>query len=185
MHTVRAFNPQDGISHRWQFPHAEDVIQETLLKAYIHISGFRGNSSFRTWITTIATNNSLMVLRRRKCRAETGFQFTSADGTKIETWEVPCASPNCNRLRERVPILCPESAKCGTPVSGGRRNPYSVCESYGPAAEKLRASAPAIPDGGRPSQLGVCGQEARHITRYGPSACSLRLRCTQQTRSRW
>jgi hypothetical protein len=45
-----------------------------------------------------------------------------------------CASPNCNRLRKRVPFLCLESANYGTQVSGRRRNPSSVGQSYGSAA---------------------------------------------------
>lgn len=49
-------NPQD----------AEDVLQETFLKAYRHLSGFDGRSSLSTWLYRIATNEALMLLRRRK-----------------------------------------------------------------------------------------------------------------------
>lgn len=45
---------------------AEDVLQETFLKAYSHISGFQGNSKFYTWLVRIAVNESLMKLRKRK-----------------------------------------------------------------------------------------------------------------------
>ncbi|MGH9663799.1 MAG: RNA polymerase sigma factor [Bryobacteraceae bacterium] len=45
---------------------AEDVLQETFLKAYEHLSGFQGNSKFYTWIVRIAVNESLMKLRKRK-----------------------------------------------------------------------------------------------------------------------
>ena len=60
---------------------AEDVLQETFLKAYEHLSGFQGNSKFYTWIVRIAVNESLMKLRRRK-----GNRFVSLD-EPIETGE--------------------------------------------------------------------------------------------------
>ena len=45
---------------------AEDVLQDTFLKAYEHLDGFQGNSKFYTWIVRIAVNESLMKLRKRK-----------------------------------------------------------------------------------------------------------------------
>ena len=45
---------------------AEDVLQETFLKAYTHLDRFQGDSRFYTWIVRIAVNESLMKLRKRK-----------------------------------------------------------------------------------------------------------------------
>ena len=45
---------------------AEDVLQETFLKAYEHLGDFQGQSKFYTWVVRIAVNESLMKLRRRK-----------------------------------------------------------------------------------------------------------------------
>src|SRR5213594_2103714 len=45
---------------------AEDVLQETFLKAYEHLDQFQGNSRFYTWIVRIAVNQALMKLRKRK-----------------------------------------------------------------------------------------------------------------------
>ncbi|MCX6620847.1 MAG: sigma-70 family RNA polymerase sigma factor [Acidobacteria bacterium] len=45
---------------------AEDVLQETFLKAFEHLGEFQGNSKFYTWIVRIAVNESLMKLRKRK-----------------------------------------------------------------------------------------------------------------------
>ncbi|MER7249124.1 sigma-70 family RNA polymerase sigma factor [Kribbella sp. NPDC000426] len=42
---------------------AEDALQETLLSAWIGLSGFEGRSSVRTWLYRIATNRCLNVLR--------------------------------------------------------------------------------------------------------------------------
>jgi RNA polymerase sigma-70 factor (ECF subfamily) len=45
---------------------AEDVLQETFLKAYANLNQFKGTSKFYTWLVRIAVNESLMKLRRRK-----------------------------------------------------------------------------------------------------------------------
>ena len=40
---------------------AEDVVQETFLKAFVHLHRFEGKSSFSTWLTRIAINEALML----------------------------------------------------------------------------------------------------------------------------
>ncbi len=45
---------------------AEDVLQETFLKAYEHLDQFQGAARFYTWIVRIAVNQALMKLRKRK-----------------------------------------------------------------------------------------------------------------------
>ena len=50
---------------------AEDVLQNTFLKAFQHIGEFEGRSSLSTWLYRIATNEALMLLRKR--RPETNF----------------------------------------------------------------------------------------------------------------
>ncbi|MCU1294617.1 MAG: polymerase, sigma-24 subunit, subfamily [Bryobacterales bacterium] len=45
---------------------AEDVLQETFLKAYTHLGDFQGNSKFYTWLVRIAVNEALMKLRKRR-----------------------------------------------------------------------------------------------------------------------
>lgn len=45
---------------------AEDVLQETFLKAFEHLANFREDSRFYTWIVRIAVNEGLMKLRKRR-----------------------------------------------------------------------------------------------------------------------
>lgn len=45
---------------------AEDVLQETYIKAMKNIMGFEGRSSVITWLYRIATNEALMILRKQK-----------------------------------------------------------------------------------------------------------------------
>lgn len=45
---------------------AEDVLQDTFLRAYRGIKSFQGNSTFSTWIYRITANSALMRLRKRQ-----------------------------------------------------------------------------------------------------------------------
>jgi len=45
---------------------AEDVLQETFIKAIKSIGSFEGRSSLSTWLYRIAVNEALMVIRKRK-----------------------------------------------------------------------------------------------------------------------
>ncbi|WJR78983.1 RNA polymerase sigma factor [Bradyrhizobium sp. NP1] len=49
---------------------AEDVVQETYIKAFTHIESFRGDSSLATWLARIAINEALGRLRRQRSIAE-------------------------------------------------------------------------------------------------------------------
>jgi len=45
---------------------AEDVLQDSFLKAFQHLNDFQEQSRFYTWLVRIAVNESLMRLRKRK-----------------------------------------------------------------------------------------------------------------------
>jgi RNA polymerase sigma-70 factor (ECF subfamily) len=45
---------------------AEDVVQETYVRAFTHLKDFRGDSSIATWLSRIAMNEALGRLRRRR-----------------------------------------------------------------------------------------------------------------------
>ena len=40
---------------------AEDIVQQTFQRAFSHLQGFEGRSSFSTWLTSIVINQALMV----------------------------------------------------------------------------------------------------------------------------
>jgi len=44
---------------------AEDAMQDTFLNAYKHLSNFRGDSKFATWLTRISMNQALMAMRAK------------------------------------------------------------------------------------------------------------------------
>jgi RNA polymerase sigma-70 factor (ECF subfamily) len=70
---------------------APDVLQETFLQAYRHLSAFRGEAQFRTWLYRIASNAALMHRRARARRpAEPLDDFLprfDADGRHVATPE--------------------------------------------------------------------------------------------------
>ena len=49
---------------------AEDAVQDTLLRAFVHLGNFEGRSSFGTWLTRITINSALMILRRKRTSLE-------------------------------------------------------------------------------------------------------------------
>ena len=49
---------------------AEDVVQETYVRAFTHLDSFRGDSSLATWLTRIAMNEALGRLRRERPQVE-------------------------------------------------------------------------------------------------------------------
>jgi RNA polymerase sigma-70 factor, ECF subfamily len=71
---------------------AEDVLQETFMKAYEHLDQFQGNSKFYTWIVRIAVNQALMKLRRRKSDKSVSLDETIDTGEdtivrEIAAWD--------------------------------------------------------------------------------------------------
>jgi RNA polymerase sigma factor (sigma-70 family) len=52
------------ITNNWQ--DAEDVLQESLMRAFVHLHTYECRASFSTWLTRIAINTALMLLRKKK-----------------------------------------------------------------------------------------------------------------------
>lgn len=63
IHAGRIFNAARRITRNHQ--DAEDASQESFLSAYVHLNTFDGKSRFSTWLTRIAINAALTVLRKK------------------------------------------------------------------------------------------------------------------------
>jgi RNA polymerase sigma-70 factor, ECF subfamily len=63
-HSTRILQTICRITRNWQ--DAEDALQDSLLKAFSHLKEFQGKSSFSTWLTRIAINSALMILRKKR-----------------------------------------------------------------------------------------------------------------------
>jgi RNA polymerase sigma-70 factor, ECF subfamily len=63
---------------------AQDVHQDAFIKAYRHLSNFRFECSFYTWLYRIVTNLCLDQLRRRKSRKEDPSTVMDAAGEEMD-----------------------------------------------------------------------------------------------------
>src|SRR5215208_2594381 len=74
------------------FDEAEDLVQETFLRAWRHRESFEGGSGLRAWLYRIATNTCLDAIRRKGRRVEEVSSFA----------EIPWLQPYPDRLLDEV-----------------------------------------------------------------------------------
>jgi RNA polymerase sigma-70 factor (ECF subfamily) len=70
-HSTLAFRTAYRITQNQQ--DAEDAMQDSLFRAFNRINSFDGRSAFATWLTRIAINSSLMILRKRRKHISTSL----------------------------------------------------------------------------------------------------------------
>jgi RNA polymerase sigma factor (sigma-70 family) len=73
---------------------AEDIVQQTFQKAFIHLRDFEGRSSFSTWLRSIAINHALMLLRKRRALRELPIDDSSNDEGTTPAPEITDRSPD-------------------------------------------------------------------------------------------
>jgi len=76
---------------------AEDAVQDALLSAYVHVRHFDGRSSFSTWLTRIAINSALMILRKRRSLLAMATESADSLGGGDSVREVPDHAPTPER----------------------------------------------------------------------------------------
>ena len=67
---------------------AEDVLQETFLKAFENLRSFRGESSFYTWIVQIAVNAALQRVNKRRKHPTVSLDDAGEDETSFRPREI-------------------------------------------------------------------------------------------------
>lgn len=82
---------------------AEDLVQETFLRAYRQISKFDNRSAFSTWLYRICANCSLDLLRSRKSRREVKVKD---GGEQAQDWleAVAAPQPGPDRLTQSAQV---------------------------------------------------------------------------------
>ena len=73
---------------------AEDAVQDALLRAFVHIRDFDGRSSFATWLTRIAINSALMILRKKRTWHEVTIEGGDEAGGEGASFEIADCAPN-------------------------------------------------------------------------------------------
>jgi RNA polymerase sigma-70 factor (ECF subfamily) len=84
---------------------AEDVLQESHLNAYRHLSQFRGDSRFATWLLKIVARQAVTALRRRTMRREVSLEnvVDAEDEKFIPRLDVdPREGPEARLLKEEL-----------------------------------------------------------------------------------
>jgi RNA polymerase sigma factor (sigma-70 family) len=76
---------------------SEDAVQDALMRAFVHLRDFDGRSSFATWLTRIAINSALMILRKKRSSHETAMAGTDYSGAEGPGYEIPDHAPNPER----------------------------------------------------------------------------------------
>jgi RNA polymerase sigma factor (sigma-70 family) len=95
----------------WHPEDAEDATQEILMKIVTHLSTFRGESAFRTWVYRIATNHLLGVRQSRVEREQltfTAFGDQLASGL-ADALAAPDSDADMALLEEEVKIGCTQA----------------------------------------------------------------------------
>jgi RNA polymerase sigma-70 factor, ECF subfamily len=83
---------------------AEDMLQETFLKAFEHLSNFREDSRFYTWIVRIAINQGLMKLRKRRSSKEVQMEDAENEDGEVIPRDFADWRPNPEQELERTEL---------------------------------------------------------------------------------
>jgi RNA polymerase sigma-70 factor (ECF subfamily) len=126
---------------------AEDAFQDSLLKAFSHLNNFEERSSFSTWLTRIAINSALMILRKRRNCFECSLDGTDDPNSDSERWEIRSLAedPESSYVRREREALLREAIRrlpprCREVVELWQAKEYSARE----IAQALGISVPAV-----------------------------------------
>jgi RNA polymerase sigma-70 factor (ECF subfamily) len=92
---------------------AEDVLQNTFMKALQSIKKFEGRSSLSTWLYRIAVNEALMMLRRQKPTVQVAMDYEDDEDevqhpTQFTDW---CCLPEEDLLSEEAKMHLDEAIR--------------------------------------------------------------------------
>jgi RNA polymerase sigma-70 factor (ECF subfamily) len=81
---------------------AQDVVQQSFHKAFMHLDRFQGKSSFSTWPARIVINEGLMCLRRIRSRREVSLDEGNSESEDLFPVEIPDGRENPEEIYERL-----------------------------------------------------------------------------------
>ena len=90
------------------FADAEDATQDILLKMITHLSSFRGDSSFTTWVFSIAANHLKNYKKHMFARYPLSFEYYGDDIENGKIQDVPDLTQNVEKdiLAEELKLSC-------------------------------------------------------------------------------
>ena len=110
-HLVIKYTPRIyGLVYNMTSNHEDtnDLLQEIFAKAFRSIHGFRGNSSFSTWLHTIAVNRTINFVKKRGRRQAMSLDDVDAniendpDFIEATASNDPVRETNLNELQKRL-----------------------------------------------------------------------------------
>jgi len=126
---------------------AEDVLQETFLKAFANLDQFQGHSKFYTWLVRIAVNESLMKLRRRKADRSVSLDEPVETGEDSMPREIAAWEENPEQKYSRAEMNAILSRAIDS-LSPGFRTVFLLRDVEGFSTEEtasaLKLSIPAV-----------------------------------------
>ncbi len=136
---------------------ADDIAQETFLKAYRGLGAFRGGASFRSWLFAIAIREAAMERRRASAmaRAETNAADLGAspdEPSSSMSLDLQAALSSLSREERAAALLCDAAGFSHAEAATAMAAPLGSVKTYVlRAREKLRAAlgaeaAPAAAD---------------------------------------
>jgi RNA polymerase sigma factor (sigma-70 family) len=86
---------------------AEDIVQDSWMRGFTHIGTFDGRSEFSTWVTRIAINSALTMIRRRRTKTAYSLDDPSDPGNcRVKELSEPSRNPEERYLEtERVRLV--------------------------------------------------------------------------------
>lgn len=90
------------------FPDAEDAVQDIIVKIITHLSSFRKESAFSTWVFSIAVNHLKNYKKHMFANAPLSFDFYSADILNGQIDDVPDLTQNVDKsiLSDELKLSC-------------------------------------------------------------------------------
>jgi len=152
---------------------AEDVLQESFLKAYEHLDQFQGQSKFYTWIVRIAVNQALMKLRKRKSDRSVSLDDTIDTGEdnigrEIAAWD---ENPEQRYSREELNQILTNAIDGLTPIYRAVFVLRDIDQlSTEETAEALDLSIPAVKSRLLRARLQLREKLTRYFKRKGDDA---------------
>jgi RNA polymerase sigma factor (sigma-70 family) len=110
-HRDRVFRTILGITRNMD--DAEDILQDSWMRAFIHIGTFDGKSAFSTWMTRIAINSALSMLRKRRGKRELSLDDSvTPDGPRLSEMMEQSHNPEERCIEAEAQRLLREAIQC-------------------------------------------------------------------------
>ena len=120
---------------------AEDIIQQTVLKALVHADQFRFESSLKTWLASIAINEVRQVYRRERRTRSVPLIIESFESNRsllIESQHATCHARERDALVRQAVSRLPELYRCVVELCDLQDLPLKE------AADRLRLTLPTV-----------------------------------------